>query len=601
MQLTDRCRGLKTCKMSVTIQLPSSFLQHLSGNSALSAAEISEVKEFQMEAQNKERVLNQKIRQLQDELVRAQYEMKQASKQSLVCNTSLSPFRTLPSDILYQVARQLPVYESPSSTTHIPSILCQVSTSWRDVTYGMPRAWQLIRLSNQQETRYLQGRLEYFARLSDSLPLTVEMHSSKTFAHSSNAELVRWLLSKWEGRDRLGVLVISTASPLSVFQGILSSSTLNEKRVDPETSIPLQSLRIEVNTAKTITPEKLIKMKDVEALLDRFPSIHSLWLDQHPRSMQDYLSLGTQGAQSLSNLTKLSLVERFQASDFLDPNQHCFRLRSVLKLFPMLEVAYLSIRTDSVYEGPYAAPSDIVTHENLKELALNLSLGALGIDANMILSGFCFSALSTLRLEWNDSLQYLDKRPFATSRIFPSLQTLVISRKSWCSFSLSHVLHPLSTVTDLTIITTGSLHFEGIQSLVANPHEDMPGGRGAQYKVHLPPKLIKLQLQFLSHWDWLAAGEKFEHCITELRSSLSPSISISLALVVREVNTIKVAKLINGPSKSSSVASRKTMLQYFLTLGRKFKESLNIDVDILENDDLFPLNTLRDQLIPHFN
>ncbi|KAF9040719.1 hypothetical protein BJ165DRAFT_1530595 [Panaeolus papilionaceus] len=579
---------------NIQVDLPSSLLPHLSCNTALGSLECNHVKELRDKLRTAEKLANEKKRRLQDELAQTQAELEQLAKQVFACDVALAPVRALPHDILYQVFRCLPVY-TPPPKVHIPTGLSHVCTSWRDVVSGMPHLWRLIRLQDRQSISVSEGLLTHFGRLSGSQPLTIEIDEALPIEDNRNFSVLRWVLTAWRDRNRLHTLGISMAMQDSLIQELLSL---------PDIPLSLQILRHQ-NPAHHDSQFSRADVSDVSTLLDRFPELTALWLCV-PKHIRRYRF--AEDIQRLQSWAKLTRVFLDGSSTFLTQ----LYFWNLLQVCPNLEVAYLAIQTLEWKEVPRR--SEVLVHNNLRELGLYLDLE--GVNMYSVLSCCCFPRVTSLHLYVAEMHVFAIEDPVTAIRVFPSLQSLVLSPKEQdlTQDVLRSILSPLSTITDLTILYVDSpASLENIICL-AQPMPVVGAEAGSVSSSHLAPSLSNVYLRFLIHeptvegWDNIRL-ENYDSCmkrIIELRSR--PSIrSLSVECVQWPEDVIKGALTDDFDSDVASlcIEAQKAMEELCTELGEKLEEiedgsDVNVDIRVVKSTGHFPPTPAVDHFLPYF-
>ncbi|KAF9040720.1 hypothetical protein BJ165DRAFT_1491716 [Panaeolus papilionaceus] len=573
---------------SVSIQLPSSFLQHLACNTALSRLEVQKVVEFQHEIQAKERRMNEQGPNLEEESSETREQRKRVEKQRFACRVSLSPFRTLPDDILYQIVRQLPVYDLDAPITHMPTILSQVSMQWRHVVYGLPHVWQVIHVACKAGQSLLPptSRLERFSQLSGSLPLTVTIYAKDWDADYEEESVVLegalldWMTTVWQDLPRLHTL------------DILSDA--NWKNLEPLLCSLGNAPSAHLQTCNFLFWNCDADRGDMAAFLRQLPSISALKMDDYlPYHIYDSLPQDMGALQSWSQLTKL----------YLDDSPHEPEetyLHHILELCPRLEVACLSISMATDYTTNLV-PGKVVVHQHLRELGLYVELE--GIDLHTALEGCCFPFVTSLHLEFSFA-DHLNAERLSMDDIFPSLQTLTLGRFWQVATRVPAFLVPLlrmfCNVTNLTILFSQPCSLVSLGSMgrpVLNTTE-----RGTLAQGHSQfPNLSHLHIQFLMYNPCNFWHPDEEHIYTAW--FMKTKASLATAKISVESITWSEDLILQGNQypefKSRRIDLQRGMSQYFSGLQKSCKENkVDIAIRTLITDRPYPW---PDPLQEHFS
>ncbi|KAF9040714.1 hypothetical protein BJ165DRAFT_318212 [Panaeolus papilionaceus] len=581
---------------NIQVDLPSSLLPHLSCNTALGSLESNHVKELRDKFRTAEKLANEKKRRLQDELAQTQAELGQLAKQAFACDVVLAPVRGLPHDILYQVFRCLPVY-TPPPKVHIPTGLSHVCTSWRDVVSGMPHLWRLIRLQDRQSISVSESLLTHFSRLSGSLPLTIEIDEAVPIQNNSNFQILHWVLTAWHDRNRLHTLGISMARQSSLIQELLSL---------PDIPLSLQTLRHQV-PAHDQTPRSICRTSalNVSTLLDRFPELTALWI-YLPNHMTTLFAEYIQMFQSWSKLTRLFLDGASNPATqlyFWDLLQTC----------PNLQIAYLAIHT--LESDIVPRRSEVLVHNHLCELGLHLNLE--GVNMYSVLSCCCFPHTTSLHLYGIEMDELAIEDPVAAVRVFPSLQSLVLSAdvQDLTQDVLHSILSPLSTITDLTVLYVDSpASLENITCL-AQPMPVVGAEAGSVSSSYLAPSLSNVFLRFLIHrptdegWDnfQLDNYDFYVERIIELRSR--PSIRSLLVECVQWPEDVIQGAIMgdfNSDMASFCIEAQKATEELCTELREKLEEiedasDVHVDIRVVKSTGPFPPTPAVDHFLPYFS
>ncbi|KAF9041268.1 hypothetical protein BJ165DRAFT_276138 [Panaeolus papilionaceus] len=360
----------------------------------------------------------------------------------------------IPHDIIHQIVTSGPLLPEPEfatdPSTHIPSILAQVSQSWRIVVESIPSLWKDIRFDamvwNDKAFDPLSNRIMRFSALSQSLQLTLHIDESLYCPndneyncldnHQPGADpvlfipdsglgakqglafprILRWLLSEWAHRYNAFNLNLSVAHP-EILLVVLKEAAAQSLEMPRVTSLTVLKWRWQ-NGGRRPNQDLL----DVYGVPRMLTELYGLWLFDRYGA---YTCLAR-----IPDLGQAPILPSDLKCFYLQPSIDTYEWTKTLKHWPSLQAAWYNVRAPRLRGS--ALPQSRIVHQHIKELNLTVSapsysLETLSIPPVFPLFNVHFPSLEVLNLYLKDHSLH-DLRFLSTDfgKAFPSLTRLHI-------------------------------------------------------------------------------------------------------------------------------------------------------------------------------
>ncbi|PPQ80922.1 hypothetical protein CVT24_012977 [Panaeolus cyanescens] len=390
--------------LSVSFDFPKSLQHLLTHNNPPSSQESTDLNAFKRKTESRYQDNEERIRLLEEELERSKSQKQRLQKQMFACNVAQAPFRRLASDVLGHIAQKLPrfYYEFTSNTPtiHIPLTLSHVSSIWRTTVFRMSTLWQDIQLVRaktsiaffSKDDSHNKDQVEHFARLSGTLPLRVELHTSYAYDEPSNGitDFLDWMANYCaKNNKRLKSLHIQLQLGRTRITKSFTDSLALVKNSD---ALGLQSCVLIYNDHAWNSEI------DITVILERNPDLRNIWFGDPSDSggSAKFLSIVSTCAIHV-NPAWAKLVTLCVSSALR--HREVANLQWIAKLCPNLESVLLtvdlgSLRSQTVPDVASFKP--IVVHHRLKKICLELLIYDCGVLAAF--EGCAFPEVTSFQL-----------------------------------------------------------------------------------------------------------------------------------------------------------------------------------------------------------
>ncbi|KAF9041267.1 hypothetical protein BJ165DRAFT_1488064 [Panaeolus papilionaceus] len=441
----------------------------------------------------------------------------------------MSPFRHLPDDIIYKIVTSEPLLPNENAYTdphvHAPSILSQVSKSWRSVVHSIPSLWNHIRCDcmvwNYLPAEVLFERINHFSRLSRPLPFSIRLDETVYELDDAN-EAIRAIPFLFDP-ENAGDLVLDLGLP-RILKWVLASWAEPQHRLISLTlDIPLLGrilgIFLDAIADRPCLPAfdalRMIEWrgKDWDDLDEDVWGFHTL-LEHLPQLRRLWISGYDQHYSHLFNMVVPEAIPIYNNLKFLYLEAHLTfqEWTRAIRTLPRLEGAWFSVEAPLQSSINVSAASRI-QHDHIKVLNLHVCrTGMVGYASPVFpLFNIHISSLDILNVYFDD-IPGLDFVHTDFGKAFPLLTT-VHAQLTWTprwpldDFASLLLSLPVSTSLVIRVSTQRIPEFTDIlqrclNSVFVHPHHlalDFIFRRYSGWRVHRPESRLTKSISELRH------------------------------------------------------------------------------------------------------